>query len=474
MSKTSKARQTIIICCGFLALFEHLYLLFIAAQAHFYLATHRTDMPVEILLEIACVGTVGLSVGAALVMWRCVRSLEDPSRARMWTLLAMAAAPLSAFLAALFSGFSLLLMSLLPVVAIPLGAVSPYIAFTVLSRVSRGKNLDSPLSRREWVAVTAPIFLLPLPLLWVFGKPALEWQLNPPRLTLPHENLNFAAFSPDSKLLATSSGISDQPGELRVWDAQTGKVLWSKPFNFAVYEVVFTPDGKALASQCYDDTVRVWNPRNGQLLRSFKAPGGHCFLSADGKTMVVTNGMKVGVYNFQTGKLKWALALKGDGDTVAQSPDGKLLASIVEEKTVRLWDARTGAVRQTLLDRSERLLGVQAVAFSPDGVWLASADGVGSRPGARSDTYGQVRLWKTTTWQEQAPLKHGDWVHRVAFSPDGKLLVTESGGEVQLWDVASWTQSKTLPASDFMAVSPDGLTLASTNRDSVYLWNTKP
>ena len=115
----------------------------------------------------------------------------------------------------------------------------------------------------------------------------------------------------------------------------------------------------------------------------------------------------------------------GGINEVAFSPDGQLLASASSDKTVRLWDPKTGASRGTLKGHSD---WVRVVAFSPDSQLLASA----------SDDQ-TVRLWDPKTGSSRSTLKgHSERVTAVAFSPDSQLLASASDDQtVRLWDPRS-------------------------------------
>jgi WD40 repeat protein len=116
--------------------------------------------------------------------------------------------------------------------------------------------------------------------------------------------VNAVVFSPNGRLLATADG----DGTVRLWNPATGQPVGAPlpvdaSGNGGVNAVAFSPDGRLLATAGGDGTVRLWDPATGQPIGS---P-----LPAD---------------------------TSGTAYDVAFSPDGKLLASADSDGTVRLWE----------------------------------------------------------------------------------------------------------------------------------------
>ncbi|MEH2306098.1 WD40 repeat domain-containing protein [Nostoc sp.] len=239
-----------------------------------------------------------------------------------------------------------------------------------------------------------------------------------------HANsVNSISFSPDGKMLASSSADNT----VKLWDTTTGKEIKTLTGHTSwVYGISFSPDGKMLASASDDKTVKLWDTTTGKEIKTL------------------------------TGHTSWVYG-------ISFSPDGKMLASASGDKTVKLWNPTTGKEIKTLTGHTNSVLGI---SFSPDGKMLASA--------SRDKT---VKLWNPTTGKEIKTLTgHTDWVYGISFSPDGKMLASASGDKtVKLWNPTTGKEIKTLTGHTNwvygISFSPDGKMLASASGDNtVRLW----
>ena len=171
------------------------------------------------------------------------------------------------------------------------------------------------------------------------------------------------------------------------------------------------------------------------------------------------------LWNLNNGKLKITLTGHTDAvNSVAFSPDGQTLASGSWDGTIRLWNPNNGNLKTTLTGHTN---GIYYVAFSPDGQTLASASGDQT-----------VRLWNPNNGKLKTTLTgHTGGVASIAFSPDGRTLASGSLDQtIRLWNLNNGKLKTTLTGHtgdiSRMTFSPDGQTLVSASRDdTVRLWN---
>jgi WD40 repeat protein/transcriptional regulator with XRE-family HTH domain len=276
------------------------------------------------------------------------------------------------------------------------------------------------------------------------------------------DQVHSIAFSPHERTLA--SGSLD--GSVKLWEVDSGTLLWSSWLTKGTTCLAFAPDGRLLASGGLDATVRLWDPKSGTLLEEVPHPGPVFALawSLDGRRLA--SGDFAGTIRLwqrqPAGPTRCMQTLSEHSNWVrglAFAPDGSRLASASWDCTLKLWELESGRCLETLEEHTEQ---VQVLAWSPDGGTLAS--------GGWDTT---IRLWDGQEGTSRGVLKgHSGIVYGLAFTPDSRHLLSGSDdGTLRLWDVERAQCVRVLQGyAAFLydiAWSPDGTRLASAGSETV-------
>ncbi|HEX4591824.1 MAG TPA: PQQ-binding-like beta-propeller repeat protein [Gemmataceae bacterium] len=204
-------------------------------------------------------------------------------------------------------------------------------------------------------------------------------------------------ISPDAKIVAVAYLDNEQKETVGLIDLTTGAEQWRLEWHGrGTHAIVFSPDGKTLATGGAGQTLRLWDAATG---KEISPPAGH----------------------------------PGPITTVALSGDGKLLATCSDQdRFVRLWDTATGRE----IHRLEHPTGVDEVTLSPDGTRLASA------------SEQTVHIWEIPDGRLLHKLvDHAALGSYLRFSSDSKTLATGSqANTLALWDCATGKLIRELPA----------------------------
>ena len=301
-------------------------------------------------------------------------------------------------------------------------------------------------------------------------------------LWVPEDSVRALAFSPDSTLLVTGTGmnLSSPDQKLRIYHVETGTLITeSEKLYTIIWDIAFTPDGSRMAVALDNGSIQIRNAEDLSLADKIELPGpvNSISLSPDGKKIaagVAEAGNDDGVvYIWDLDNHELLLKFSAHRYSVPSvdfSPDGRFLATGAVDRSVKVWDSQTGALIETLSQDGQGT----AVKFSPDGSLLAS--GLCSESINLDCQKGSVILWDSASWGISKILTGpGDWVDGVAFTPNMSLLAGASrNGFVYLWRLSDGTLLHTIGGHtygvDAIAVSSDGSSIATGSHKSTIIW----
>ncbi|KAG2343290.1 WD40 repeat-like protein [Suillus weaverae] len=220
-------------------------------------------------------------------------------------------------------------------------------------------------------------------------------------------------------------------GSLRLWDLEGGAQIgedWGdgEKKKVGVYKMALSPNGKTVASGDYDGKVKLWDVETGKVVAKWT-----------GNTQVV-----------------WSVCWSADGNRVGSgSRDG----------TARVRNVETG---KTIMEIKTGHETVFAVIYSPDNTQIATG---GSNENA-------AKIWDAKTGQLIATLKHNWIVWSLAWTSDGKRIISGSVSPIRIFDTATWQQIAILEGHKSVVtaitLSRNERLLASTSWDkTARLWN---
>jgi len=329
-----------------------------------------------------------------------------------------------------------------------------------------------------------------------FGAAMRLWDLRTRKpVTDFHEGhvlpVTLISFSPKDGVAATVG----EDNAVRLWDIPGGRQLRVFQHTNWVRAIAFSPDGRHLASSCFDDTVRVFDPGSGReiyKLAGHSETGGLRALqfSRDGRELLswgddfylrawdMANGRAVREFRVgpagmqlpdddddenQTNQARLQAArMFMNQDGAALSPDARDFV-IAGEKGIDFVDNMTGK-RHAL--KADGIGYASTLSFSPDGRWAL----VG-----RGQRFDILRL-PSKTWSYSLPRDQKRWGNRPAISPDGRSIAITAGEHderIELWEKLTAKKRVTLGGFDAsvrsLAFSADGRYLAAGLSDATVL-----
>jgi small GTP-binding protein len=247
-------------------------------------------------------------------------------------------------------------------------------------------------------------------------------------------NFTILDWSPDGRLVATNSNMSDR--DIRVRNVTNKTIIWEDEFHSdRVTAIAWSPDAGYLATGAEDWQVKVWEMRVKDRYRRFEHQGTITSLAWSPNSRFLATGTGYGVdysvriFAVAENRLIYAFT-KGHTNAVtclAWSPNGRYLASGSADRTVSIWDLKTGIEVAKLKNHTAE---ITSLSWSPDGSLLVSK--------GRDETF---RMWsRVKGWKPVVIMREDNTDYTpcdIAFHPRLPVLtvVSGKGRSVDCWGI---------------------------------------
>ena len=229
------------------------------------------------------------------------------------------------------------------------------------------------------------------------------------------------SFSPDGEMVACVG----ENGSVSLWDTKGREQKSLDAHDHLVWDVLFSPDGRYLATASYDQTVKLWT-RAGELVQTFPQLSNVAGIAFSNDGQILAAAGWDGTINFWSPDGEKINTISDPASImtcIAFSPNGKWVAAGNTSHKIKLWSyTDLSAAPRVLTGHSS---AINNLHFSPDGQLLVS--------GSEDRT---VRRWDVKTGELLTTYNgHNSGVTDLSIHPNGSLIASASSDHVKLWSV---------------------------------------